>query len=33
MTDDLRRMPFAPEVDPFQTEICGNQRLLAGGDL
>ena len=33
MTDDFGRMPFAPEMDPLQTEIGSNQRLVTGGDL
>jgi len=33
MPDDFGGMPLAPEVNPFQAEIGGNQRLVTGRDL
>src|SRR5437868_5907927 len=31
MSDTLRRLPVAPEVDSFQAEVCGNKRVLSRG--
>jgi hypothetical protein len=33
MTDGLGRMPLAPEMSPFQAEICSNEHLVTSGDL
>ena len=30
MTDDLGRMPLAPEMHAFQRKISGNERLVPG---
>jgi hypothetical protein len=32
MTDRFRRVPLAPEVDSFQTEISCYQRFVTGGN-
>jgi hypothetical protein len=33
MANCLGRMPLAPEMNPFQAEIGGNQRLVTRRDL